>query len=61
MVGRTEVSARLDGIVVCALSFGHGPKGRGLEGISKRLVFLFVFFGGGRQYWGVKSNKEAIV
>ena len=31
--GRTEVSVRLDGIVVCALSFGHSPRGREFEGI----------------------------
>ena len=31
--GRTEVSARLDGLVVCALSIGHGPRERGFEGI----------------------------
>ena len=37
--GRTEVSVRLDGIVVCALSFGHGPRGRGFEGVSKSLDF----------------------
>ena len=37
--GRTEVSVRLDGIVVCALSSGHGPRGRGLEGVWKSLDF----------------------
>ena len=25
--GRTEVSVRLDDIVICALLFGHGPSG----------------------------------
>ena len=31
--GRTEVSARLEGIVfVCALSFGQGPRRMGFEG-----------------------------
>ena len=48
--GRTEVSVRLDGIVFCALSFGHGPRGTGFEGISKGMDF-HVFWGavrGGR-------------
>ena len=39
--GRTEVSVRLDGIVVCALSFGHGPRGRGFEGFWKGVDFKF--------------------
>ena len=43
--GRTEVSVRLDGIVVCALSFGHGPRGQGFEGFSKTLD-VHDFFGG---------------
>ena len=30
--GRTEVSARLDGTVVCALSSGHGSRNPQLEG-----------------------------
>ena len=41
--GRTEVSVRLDGIVFCALSFGHGPRRRGFEGGSKGVDF-HVFF-----------------
>ena len=51
--GRTEVSVRLDGIVFCALSFGHGPRGRGFEGVWKRVDF-HVFVGG--RYWGVKRD-----
>ena len=39
-LGRTEVSVRLDGIVFYALSSGHGPRGRGFEGILKTLDFL---------------------
>ena len=29
---RTEVSVRLDGIVFCALSSGHGSRGPGFQG-----------------------------
>ena len=37
--GRTEVPVLLDGIVVCALSSGHGPRGQCFEGFSKILNF----------------------
>ena len=37
--GRTEVCVRLDGIVFCALSFGHGPRGQGSGGVSKGVDF----------------------
>ena len=40
-LGRAEVSVRLDGIVFCALSFGHGHSERGFEGVSKNLDFMF--------------------
>ena len=35
--GRTEVSLRLSCTELCALSSGHGPRGRGFEGCSKTL------------------------
>ena len=35
--GRTVVSIRLDGVVVSALSSGHGPRARRFEGVSKSL------------------------
>ena len=51
--GRTEVSVPLDGIVVCTLSSGHGPRGRGFEGISKGVDFhVFVW-----RYWGSKVTQ----
>ena len=37
--GRTEVSARLDYIVFCALSFGHGPRSLGFQGGSSGVDF----------------------
>ena len=37
--GRTEVSVRLDCIVFCALSFGHGPRNLGFQRFGKRLDF----------------------
>ena len=37
--GRTEVSVRLDCIVVCALSFVHGPRNPGFQGLGKGLDF----------------------
>ena len=37
--GRTEVSVRLDDMVICALSFGHGHKRRGFEEVSKSLDY----------------------
>ena len=38
-LGRTEVFVRLDCIVFCALSSGHGPRGQGFEGFCKTLDF----------------------
>ena len=49
---RTEVSVRLDGIVFCALSFGHGPRGQGFEGVSTGVdfhVFWGAVLGGSKQ------------
>ena len=48
--GRTEVSVRLDCVVVCALSFGHGPRGQGFEGFSKALDF--------HDFWEFKNAKN---
>ena len=46
--GRTELSLRLSCTEFCALSFGHGPRGRGFEGVWKGVDFHV--FGG--RYWG---------
>ena len=37
--GRTELSLMLSFTEFCALSSGHGPRGRGFEGFSKTLDF----------------------
>ena len=42
-LGRTEISVRL--YFVGALSFGHGPRGRGFGGVSKNLAFHDVSLG----------------
>ena len=57
--GRTEVSARLDGIVVCALSFGHGPRRRVFEGGSKGVyfrVFFWAVLGGGSKVTKLETH-----
>ena len=49
--GRTEISVRLDGIVFCALSFGHGPRDGGFDRVLKGVIFhgfWSVVLGGGR-------------
>ena len=38
--GRTEVSVRLDGIDFCAVSSGHGPRGRVLKRFGKPWIFM---------------------
>ena len=43
--GRTELSLRLSCTELCALSSGHGPRGRGFEWGGETLDFHF-FFGG---------------
>ena len=40
--GRTEVSVRLDCIVSCAFSYGHGPRNPGVQGFCKRSRFHFL-------------------
>ena len=37
--GRTEISARLYDSFCCALSFGHGRRGQGFQGVCKSLDF----------------------
>ena len=48
--GRTEVSLRLSYTEFCALSSGHGPRGRGFEGFSKTLDF--------HDFWGSEMHKN---
>ena len=43
--GRTELSLRLSCTEFCALSSGHGPRGRGFEGFCKTLD-VHDFWGG---------------
>ena len=40
--GRTELSLRLSCAEFCALSSGHGPRGRGFQGGEETLDFHFV-------------------
>ena len=47
--GRTELSLMLSCTEFCALSSGHGPRGRGFEGFSKSLDF--------HDLWGQKLEK----
>ena len=49
--GRTELSLRLSCTEFCALSSGHGPRGRGFEGGGETLDFHDLF-------WGVKNGKN---
>ena len=48
--GRTELSLRLSCTEFCALSSGHGPRGRGFEGFCKTLDF--------HDFWGSKMQKN---
>merc|ERR1712167_162234 len=48
--GRTELSLMLSCTELCALSSGHGPRGRGFEGFCKTLDF--------HDFWGVKNGKK---
>ena len=45
--GRTELSLMLSCTEFCALSSGHGPRGRGFEGEEETLDF-HDFFGGSK-------------
>ena len=47
--GRMEASLRLSCTELCALSSGHGPRGRGFEGFSKTLDF--------HDFWGSQIEK----
>ena len=48
--GRTELSLMLSCTQVCALSSGHGPRGRGFEGGGETLDF--------HDFWGSKMGKN---
>ena len=48
--GRTELSLRLSCTEFCALSYGHGPKGKGLKGFCKTLDF--------HDFWESKIEKN---
>ena len=48
--GRTELSLRLSWTEFCALSSGHGPRGRGFEGFCKTLDF--------HTFWESKMQKH---
>ena len=52
--GRTKLSLRLSCTELCALSSGHGPKGRGFQGFSKTLDF-HDFLGGSK----MEKNENA--
>ena len=49
--GRIEVSLMLSYTEFCALSSGHGPRGRGFEGGGEILDFCEFF-------WGSKMEKK---
>ena len=48
--GRTELSLMLSCTEFCALSSGHGPRGRGFEGFCKTLDF--------HDFWGSEMQKN---
>ena len=48
--GRTELSLRLSCTEFCALSSGHGPRGRGFEGGEETLDF--------HDFWGSQMQKN---
>ena len=48
--GRTELSLRLSCTEFCALSSGHGPRGRGFEGGGETLDF--------HDFWESKMEKN---
>ena len=51
--GCTELSLSAIGTTLCALSFGHGPRGQGFEGFSKTLDFHDFFWG-----WQMQKKKH---
>ena len=55
--GRTELSLRLSCTEFCALSSGHGPRGRGFEGFCKTLDF-HDFLGGSKMEKNMKMQDE---
>ena len=48
--GRPELSLMLSYTEFCALSSGHGPRGRGFEGFCKTLDF--------HDFWGSKIGNN---
>ena len=54
--GRTELSLRLSCTEFCALSSGHGPRGRGFKGFSKTLNFHD--FGGSKIGKNMKNQDK---
>ena len=54
--GRTELSLRLSCTEFCALSSGHGPRGRGFEGFCKTLDFYD--FGGSKMGKNMNMQDE---
>ena len=55
--GRTELSLMLSYTEFCALSSGHGPRGRGFEGFCKTLDF-HDFFRGSKMEKNMKMQGE---
>ena len=55
--GSTELSLRLSCTEFCALSSGHGPRGKGFEGGGESLDF-HDFFGGSKMGKNMKIQNE---
>ena len=59
--GRTELSLRLSCTEFCALSSGHGPRGRGFEGEEETLDFCDCLGGRkSRKTWKCKMNMVRV-
>ena len=56
--GRTELSLRLSSTGFCAISSGHGPRGRGFEGGGETLDF-HDFLGGSKMGKQKKKHENA--
>ena len=56
--GRTELSLRLSCTEFCALSSGHGPRGRGFEGGGETLDFHDFFLGSKMEKKNMKMQDE---
>ena len=46
--GRTEISVRMDCIIVSSPSSGHGPRGKVFKGVGQGWIFMFLL---GGQNW----------